>query len=173
MTQLRYPDIFFDWGDTVMYDEPANPAPMVAWAEVRMVPGIDQVLAYLQASGRRISLATSASISNEAEIRAALARVNLDMYFERIFCFQNTGRLKSETFYRYILQQLQIQPSEALMVGDSLEKDVLTANRLGLRAVWFNPRTDEEHADDLAITVHNLQDLVTFFVHLDKENENE
>jgi hypothetical protein len=69
---LRYPTILFDWGDTVMRDDPASTVPMVQWQTVEVVAGIADVLAYLHSSGRRSILATSASISDESQIREAL-----------------------------------------------------------------------------------------------------
>ncbi len=63
---LHYPTILFDWGDTVMKDDPASNVPMLEWQTVETIPGVESVLAYLQTSGRRIVLATSASISNES-----------------------------------------------------------------------------------------------------------
>jgi FMN phosphatase YigB (HAD superfamily) len=167
MTGLRYPDIFFDWGDTVMYDDPAQTAPMVAWPEVCAVPGIAAVLEVLQVSGRRISLATSANISDETQIWAALECVDLDRFFDKIYCFENTGLPKGEAFYRHILSNLQIDAADALMIGDHLEKDVLTPNRLEINAVWFNERSTEEYASELAATVHNMQQLWSFFESLD------
>lgn len=68
MTPIHYPTILFDWGDTVMKDDPTSNVPMVEWQTIEIVPGIESVLAYLQSSGRRIVLATSASISNESQI---------------------------------------------------------------------------------------------------------
>jgi hypothetical protein len=72
---LRYPTTLFDWGDTVMRDYPEITIPMVE---------------YLHSTGRRIVLATSASISDEDQIHGALARSGLDEYFSRIACFKNT-----------------------------------------------------------------------------------
>src|SRR3990172_4393753 len=126
-----------------MKDDPASSVPMLEWETVEAVQGIEAVLEYLQSSGRRIALATSASISDEAQIRAALGRAGLDKYFSQIFCFKNTGLPKGESFYRHILSSLGTPASEALMVGDSFEKDVLDSNRVGIYAVWFNPRSGE------------------------------
>jgi len=168
MTPLLYPNVLFDWGDTVMKDDPASTVPMVEWTTVEVVQGINSVLEYLQSSGRHIVLATSASISNESQIRAALARVDLDKYFSQIYCFKNIGLPKGEAFYRHILDNLGIQASEALMVGDSFEKDVLDANNTGIFAIWFNPRSNETHTSDRHVTVHSMQELVSFFTSLDQ-----
>ncbi len=78
---LRYPTVLFDWGDTVMDDDPASTVPMVEWPTIKAVEGIADVLADLHSSGRRIILATSASISDESQIRGALARAELDSIF--------------------------------------------------------------------------------------------
>ena len=163
MNFLLYPTVLFDWGDTVMKDDPVSTVPMVEWPTVEAVDGIADVLADLHASGRRIVLATSASISDESQIHAALGRADLDKYFFRIFCFKNTGLPKGEAFYRHILNDLGVQPSEALMVGDGFEKDVLTANNVGIFAVWFNPRSDENRTGELHLTVHSMRELRSFF----------
>jgi FMN phosphatase YigB (HAD superfamily) len=170
---LRYPTVLFDWGDTVMRDDPASTVPMVEWQTVQVVAGIADVLAYLRSSGRRSILATSASISDESQIRGALIRGalrrgGLDNYFSEIYCFKNTHLPKGEAFYRHILSNLHIPASEALMVGDGFEKDVQAANAVGIFAVWFNPRSDEDRMGELHITVHSMWDLLTFITALDQ-----
>jgi FMN phosphatase YigB (HAD superfamily) len=164
---LRYPTILFDWGDTVMRDYPERLNPMVEWETVEVVDGIADVLAYVHDSGRQIVLATSAEISDEAQIRGALQRGGVDSYFSRIYCFKNTHLPKGEAFYRHILRDLNIPASEAIMVGDHFEKDVQVPNSLGMFAVWFNPRSDETHTSELHFTVHSMHELEDFFRSLD------
>ncbi len=164
---LHYPVVLFDWGDTVMRDDPAASAPMVEWPAIEVVAGIAEVLAYLHSSGRQIILATSADVSTESQIRGALARGGLDPYFSRIYSFTNTHLKKGEAFYRHILSDMGISASQALMVGDGFEKDVQAAHAVGLFAVWFNWRSEERREDDLHITVHSMQELLAFFTSLD------
>jgi len=163
MPQIRYPTVLFDWGDTVMNDDPASSVPMVEWETIEAVQGIESVLAYLQSSGRQIVLATSASISDEAQIWAALERASLDGYFSRIFCFKNTGLPKGKAFYRHILDTLGTPASDVLMVGDSFEKDVLDPNSLGIDAVWFNHESGVSQSSDRHETVHSMKELLSFF----------
>ena len=167
--KLRFPTILFDWGDTVMYDDPSSMMPMVEWEAVQVVEGIHELLTYLHAGGRRIVLATGASISDEEQIRGALKRGGLDTYFAHIYCFKNTRLSKGEAFYRHILNDLGLTSEAALMVGDGFEKDVQQANRAGIFAVWFNPRSKEKCSSDLHFTVHSLQELREFFNSLDRE----
>ena len=145
-TQLRYPTVLFDWGNTVMRDYPEITTPMVEWETIEVIDGIADVLAFLHASGRHIVLATSASISDERQIWGALARGGLDTYFSRIYCFKNTHLAKGEDFYRHILSDLNIPATEALMVGDGFQNDVEASNAVGIFAVWFNPRSEDRMA---------------------------
>lgn len=163
MTTLSQPYVLFDWGDTVMPDDPASTMPMIEWPTVQAVEGIAELLAHLQASGRTCILATSASISDEAQIRGALARVGLETFFSRIYCFKNTGLPKGKAFYRHILADLDLPASSALMIGDGYEKDVLIPNQVGLFAVWFNPRSDETRSGEGHVTVHSMQELLALF----------
>ncbi len=165
---LRHPIVLFDWGDTVMRDYPEITTPMVEWETVEVIDGIADVLAYLHASGRQIALATSASISDEGQIRGALARGGLDFYFSRIYCFKNTNLPKGEAFYRHILSDLNIAASDTLMIGDGFEKDVQIPNSLGMPAVWFNPRSSENRKDEKHDTVHSMAELLLLFKMLDQ-----
>ena len=166
---VHYPTVLFDWGDTVMRDDPAMTAPMVEWEIIEVIEGIGEVLAYLHSSGRRIVLATSAAISDEGQIRGALARGGLDTYFSKIYCFKNTNLPKGEAFYRHILSDLNIPASEALMVGDGFEKDVQIPNSLGMFAVWFNPRSSDIRESELHVTVYSMRGLREFFALLDQQ----
>ena len=167
--QLRYPTVLFDWGDTVMRDDPTMMVPMVKWRTVTIIEGIETVLEYLRSSGRRVALATSAEISDEVQIRGALARVGIDEYFSNIYCFKNTRMPKGESFYQHILGDLGIPATDVLMVGDSFPKDVQAANAVGIFAVWFNPRSEEARKGDLYTTVHSMQGLRTFLKSLDQK----
>jgi len=160
---LHYSTVLFDWGDTVMRDYPEITLPMIEWDKVEVIEGIADVLEYLRSSGRRIVLATSANISDESQIRGALARGGLAEYFSNIYCFKNTHLPKGETFYRHILSDLDIPAYEALMVGDRFEKDVQAANAVGIFAVWFNPRSDETRKSEMHATVHSMSELIMFF----------
>lgn len=166
-TRLRYPLVLFDWGDTVMRDDPEKTTPMVEWDTVEAIEGIADVLAYLHASGRRIALATSADVSSETQIRAALARCGIETYFSHIYSFTNTNLKKGDAFYRHILSDLNIAARDALMVGDHFEKDVQVPNHLGIFAVWLNSLSEETVTSDIQYTIHSMPELRKFFEALD------
>ncbi len=155
---MRYKYVLFDWGNTLMKDSPSD-RPMVEWPVVEAVAGAGEVLKRLAMQATLI-VATSASISDESQIRAALARVGLDTCIHKIYCFKNTGLPKSPPFYRHILRDLGAAPEEAVMIGDSFESDVLAANQAGLDAVWFNPHSSEKRLGQQHTTIHGLPELI-------------
>jgi putative hydrolase of the HAD superfamily len=151
--------VMFDWGDTLMVDDITMEESMAYWPRVEAVDGAVETLRRLK-PGRRLVLATGAEVSTEAEIRKALARVDLNKYIDDVFCHKNTGLHKpEEAFYRFILERLGLNPDDALMVGDSIEKDVVAANRVGMRAVWFNPHSSMEKHSPVMKTIHHLLEL--------------
>lgn len=158
---MKYKYILFDWGDTLMKDSPSN-RPMVEWDNVEAVAGAGKVLNRLGTQAILI-VATSADVSDESQIRGALARVGLDRHIQKIYCFKNTGLKKSPEFYQYILHDLGTTPDEAVMVGDSFEKDVLAANQVGMFAVWFNPQADKKQESPQHTTIYHLTELPALF----------
>ena len=54
------------------------------------------------------------------------------------------------------------------MVGDSFEKDVLDSNKAGIYAVWFNPKSDKRHTGELHVTVHSMEQMLSYFMSLDQ-----
>jgi putative hydrolase of the HAD superfamily len=148
--------ILFDWGDTLMRDFPEFSGPMKDWPRLEAIPQAGETLAILRPDWI-LALATSADVSNETDIREALNRVNLELWLDRIYCFKNTGILKtSPEFYPFILEDLGLMPAQAVMVGDHFEADILGANRCGMRAIWFNEHSRQNRENTLHRTVHDL-----------------
>jgi HAD superfamily hydrolase (TIGR01509 family) len=151
--------LLFDWGDTLMRDNPTMPGPMVTWPKVEIVPGAVEVLTSLKPKWG-LAIATNAAASDEAQIWAALKRVGLDPLIEKIYCFRKIGHKKpSQEFFTYILQDLGLTVDEVVMVGDAFEADVLGANRAGIRAVWLNERSGELRTGEMHRTIRGLIEL--------------
>jgi putative hydrolase of the HAD superfamily len=152
--------VLFDWGGTLMRDFPDACGPMVDWPCVELMPHAAETLATLRARGWRTALATNAADSSEAQIRAALARVGVDHLVDRIYCFARVGfRKPSRAFFAHILEDLELSPSDAVMVGDDYAVDIVGANRAGLRAVWLGSGVPGIGDSDAVRTIADLRDL--------------
>ena len=148
--------ILFDWGDTLMRVFKEFSGPMKDWPRLEAVPGAADMLAALHPKWT-LALATNADDSDETDIRAALQRVSLDQWLDKVYCFRKTGYKKpSVAFYQAILDDLQLAPRSICMVGDNYEVDILSANACGIRAIWFNEHTLALHTGELRRTVHEL-----------------
>lgn len=151
--------LLFDWGDTVMRVFPEHRGPMSTWPRVEAVDGIKEALTELR-PGWTIALATNAADSDEEEIRSALARVDLERLIDRVYCYRGVGHRKSEpAYFDFVLADLGIEPNDAVMIGDDLEADVLSANRAGIRAIWFHANPEERDSGSGHPVIHDLREL--------------
>lgn len=151
--------ILFDWGDTLMRVFPEFNGPMSTWPHVEAIPYARQVLAELGPQWL-LAFATNAAASDEADIWAALGRVDLSQFLDKAYCFRSIGHKKpSPEFFGYILDDLRMDRSRVVVVGDDFETDVLGANRSGIRAIWFNERSDEVREGKMYRTIHDFRSL--------------
>jgi len=153
--------IIFDWGDTIMRDDPSRNDSMCHWPEVALVEdGTVDLLARL-AKTYTLILATSAAVSDERMVRQALARVGVDGYFTAVFTSEGAGVPKSDPiFWQHLMQKLSIGPDRLLMVGDGFEGDVIAPAQLGIQAIWYNPNSTEKRTGENYHTIHRLAELV-------------
>ena len=151
--------VLFDWGDTLMRVFPEYAGRMVTWPTVEAMPYAGEVLAALRPHAS-LAVATNAADSEEAEIRAALERAGLSRLLDKIYCYRTLGHKKpSPAFFDAIAADLALERAHVVMVGDDYQADVVGATACGIRAIWYNPRTDEEHAGPLVQTIHDLRAL--------------
>jgi len=100
----------------------------------RLSPGVRETLAFLREKGRRLAV-----ISNwDERLRRLIEAFELSSFFEEIFISCETGLAKPDpAIFEFACQKMGVRPEEALMVGDSLEDDVLGARRAGLFALRY------------------------------------
>jgi FMN phosphatase YigB (HAD superfamily) len=151
--------VLFDWGNTVMRDLQTGEGPMYKWPQVEAMPGALESISRISPE-RILALATNALESQEEEIWKALARVNFDTLFNKIYCYRKIGMLKpSPGFFHFILGDLQVSPVDAVMVGDDFQKDILGASRCGIFGIWLNQESSERRVGRLYDTIYSLEDL--------------
>ena len=74
-----------------------------------------------------------------AESLDALEAAGIRSYF-RVVAISEMIELKKPdpAIFRWALREAECSPSEALMVGDRIDNDVVPARALGIRAIWFH-----------------------------------
>jgi FMN phosphatase YigB (HAD superfamily) len=130
--------ICFDWGGTLMKDEGPSEIPMAQWPEVMAIRGARETLAALH-SRYVLCVATNARASGGDLVLAALERVDLARYISQVFCQVDLKCGKGTVeFWQIVEATLGFPLSSVLMVGDTLETDVIVPARYGVQSVWFN-----------------------------------
>jgi len=149
-----------------MPDDGPPDLPMSLWPRVGVVPGARECLIALH--GRLpLCIATNAAQSSRTMIETALDRVDLLPLVSRVFCFTEIGFKKSRPeFWHAVTQQLQVPLGQVVMVGDSLEGDVLAPRRFGLQTVWFNQQGRRPPPAEAVPTVTDLEQFAELVVKL-------
>ncbi|MDP6495738.1 MAG: HAD family hydrolase [Dehalococcoidia bacterium] len=101
-------------------------------------PFPDALETIVQAKNREIRLALLTNGGTEAQ-RRKINKFNLTDYFDCIVVEGEFGVGKpDERVFRHALEQLQVAPADAWMVGDNLETDVAPAQKLGMTGIWVD-----------------------------------
>ena len=62
-------------------------------------------------------------------------------YTERVYISESIGAIKPSTlFYDHVLNDLQCDPQECLMIGDSITNDMIGAKSAGMDVCFYNTR---------------------------------
>jgi putative hydrolase of the HAD superfamily len=100
------------------------------------------------------------------DVHAVLREAEIFDLFDVIVISSVFGHNKpDERIFHYTLDQLQVQPNEAIMVGNTISTDIFGSNRVGMTSVLFQPKptyqwSSWEHPDH---TVRALRELLTLF----------
>lgn len=99
-------------------------------------PWVPETLSQLVKQGYRMSVLSNSDGRTEEVIRD----LGLDCYFEQIFDSVILGIEKPKPgIFKKVLDELSLQPTDALYVGDIFYVDVLGANRAGLGGIHLDP----------------------------------
>jgi len=103
-------------------------------ANLLLYPNVNHTLVEL------IKMSVKLAVVSDAPSREAWMRIyylNLHHHFDVVLTFDDTNARKPSPIpFEMALSQLNIDSEEALMVGDWPERDVVGANKLGIRTIF-------------------------------------
>jgi FMN phosphatase YigB (HAD superfamily) len=83
---------------------------------------------------------------------------NIKAYFDEVILSCDTGKLKnSKDFYKDILEKFNLEPEDALIVGDSIESDMETAKNSGIKGILIDRGNRREYSPKI-LTLEELKD---------------
>lgn len=129
-------------------------------------PHVYMTFTELLKRGLRLGVVSDAP-AREAWLR--LCYLNFHHIVHSVVTFDDTGvRKPQEAPFRKVLQLLEVSPSEALMVGDWAERDMIGAANIGMKTVFARYGdtfgTLETHAD---YEINDIKELIQI---VEKEN---
>lgn len=130
-------------------------------------PHVYKTLMELAKMGIKIGVVSDAP-AREAWLR--LTYLNLHHMFDHVVTFEDTGMRKPDPApFKKILQHLHVDATEALMIGDWAERDVVGAAKVGMKTVFARYGdtfgTVESNAD---YEVNDISELIEIIMNENK-----
>ena len=130
--------------------------------KLKLTPGAYEFLDWLHKNNIKVGVLTNGVFMSQAK------KVNMLGIDNKIDCFVTSDMCVADKpdpkAFLYILDKMGVWPSEAIIVGDRIDNDVLGGKRIGMKGVLMKSehtkRANNEEKADLAVT--NLMDIAPF-----------
>jgi HAD superfamily hydrolase (TIGR01549 family) len=120
------------WGDRETLDELHNNYRNHLRAD--FLPCVEGVLKSLS-DQYKVALLSN-TMSDQPKL--LLSENGFDKYFDLIICSRDLGlRKPNPKIFKYVLEKLEVKPSEAVHVGDSVEEDMVGARESDVVGIWI------------------------------------
>ena len=138
--------------------------------EAALVPYPHVTMTLIKLSKMQLKLGVvSDAPGKEAWLR--LCYLNFHHLFDAVVTFDDTGvRKPNPEPFRKVLEMLQIEPGEALMVGDWAERDVLGAAQVGMKTVFA--RYGNTFGTEISNANYDIDDITQLIDIVKEENRN-
>ena len=128
---------------------------------IHLYPEAQTVLRALWETGLHVGLISD--IDNEFIIHE-LARLGIIEYFDAITTSEEAGVSKPDPqVFEIALSKANCTGSEAIHIGDNLERDIIGAKSLGMTAIWF-PNDSGNTSEEPDYTIYNLNEILDIVV---------
>lgn len=102
-----------------------------------LLENAEDVVKHLHQRGFVLCVATNGLVALQ---KPRIANSAIGRYISHIAVSEEVGAPKpSPLIFNALLDKANISAAQAIMVGDSLEKDVQGAKNAGIKSVWYNP----------------------------------
>ncbi|MEQ6856735.1 HAD family hydrolase [Lysinibacillus capsici] len=123
---------------------------------------IDQhMLKVLQKIKKQVQVGIITNGSTQRQ-KAKITHTGLASYFDVILISEEVGLTKPDKrIFELALHQLQVQPNEALFVGDDLAKDIAGCQQARMKGIWYNPHRLTNPTDIKPdAVIHSFEQLI-------------
>ncbi|MGV8162453.1 MAG: HAD family hydrolase [Candidatus Nanoarchaeia archaeon] len=123
----------------------------------KMFPDVEEVLKELRNRGYKLYLLAN---TDEFSFSQVNEKFKLNELFDKVYPSYETGLLKANPeAFKHILVDNNLTEEEVLMVGDSVDSDIKSAEKAGLKGMLLD-RRDTREAEDKIISLSQLLDTL-------------
>lgn len=110
----------------------------------------------------QVAIITNGSTQRQ---KAKIIKTNLNRCFDIVIISEEVGfRKPDKRIFELALNKLNVQPEDALFVGDDIEKDIGGCQNADIKGIWFNPYMVK---NDTEVTpyaeIHSFDRLLDYF----------
>lgn len=132
----------------------------IQWSKVAKIyvyPDAKPTLAKLKKVGFKLGLITG---GYKRDLEEILPKVGLQDFFDVCVCRDTVGECKpNPQVFRHALNQLNIQASEAIFVGDRIETDYVGAKKAGMTPILIRRERNKHEVADVRC-IANLKEIL-------------
>ncbi|MFC7686984.1 HAD family hydrolase [Ureibacillus sp. GCM10028918] len=93
----------------------------------------------------KVGIITNGSTQRQ---KAKITNTNLNSCFDIVLISEEVGYSKPDKrIFELALNKLDVQPEEALFVGDDIEKDMGGCQNANIKGIWFNPNINKNDTE--------------------------
>lgn len=123
----------------------------------QLLPGALDVLEYCKSQDYHLHIITNGFETTQMQ---KLANSGIGTYFQHIFTSENANAMKPHPpIFHYALDKSSAQLTNSIMIGDSLEADVIGAKQMGMDQIFYNPHAIQ-HQEEVTFEVADLRDII-------------
>ena len=112
-----------------------------------------EVLKDLKKEGYKLALLANIDKFSWEQLKQ---KFDLDRYFDKVYLSFETGKLKhSEGSYQEILDGFKVKAKDAVMIGDGIESDMQSSQKVDIRGILVDRRDTREFEDKIT----NLKEI--------------
>jgi putative hydrolase of the HAD superfamily len=144
--------LIFDLGNTLMIE--GDPL-----GSVQPFPEVQQVL-YALKKRYKLALITNVPSAITVEyVHAGLRELGIHRYFDVVIVSSAVGCNKPhEQIFTLALDQLDVKPEEAMMIGNTIATDIFGGNRIGMTTILIQ-RTEQYQPSEWEQPNHTISSL--------------
>lgn len=154
----RFEETFklFNISDVAFTNDVANAYTTIAPQKTYLIPHAKEVLDYLH---KKYTLHIITNGFEEVQ-HIKINNCNLSKYFKTITSSEKSGFKKPDArMFQYAFSQANAQAQNSIMIGDSLEADILGAKNVGMDQIYFNPQ-ERGHQEQITHETSSLKELL-------------